>query len=262
MPVIYVADEHHRLHWLWQELGARGLQLCHVDFHCDMRGLLIDRAAQRAAVLDRRELEVVDQGNFLTHAVHDGVVTGIRWLHAPRAGRLYDHPTVAYVGDTRLRLRPPVGLDWRPLAYREEDLTGWAGPAAGEVLDLDWDALACTLYTPEESRALQEAFLATPFDHVPEVSTFIFSPCSSYLDAGPFEDFLARLARKLDAEVVRLSPLPAAHSTVSRTPGRRQRLRSRLLSPLKGPQQRLRRALKHRDAAADLAFPYPTPRRD
>lgn len=252
-----MADEHHRLHWLWRDLGARGLRLCHVDFHCDMRGLLIDRPGQRAAVHDPSELAVVDQGNFLTHAVNDGVVTGIRWLHAPRGGRRYDHPTVRYEGDLRVRLRPPRDLDWQPLAFREEDLTAWSGPRPGEVLDLDWDALACTLYTPDESRSLQEAFLATPFEVVPEVSTLIFSPCSSYLAPAPFEAFLERLADKLGARVERLSPLPPEHSTTSREPGLRQRLRSRLLRPVKGPQRRIRQALRSHDTARDLAFPYP-----
>lgn len=257
MTVIYVAEEHHRLYWHWKQTGARDLRLCHVDFHCDMRGLLIDRPAQRATFFDPRERGWVDQGNFLAHAVSEGTVTGIRWLHDHIGGRQYDHGTVRYESDLRVRLSRRALGPWRPLSFREDSLDGWRGPAPGEHLDLDWDALANTLYTPEHAAQLQERFLQAPFDHPPEVVYFIYSYCSSVIDDDAFEGFLERLRAKLRAEVVRLSPLPPEHSTVSREQSRYQRLRARLIAPLKGPQLRLSSALKSIDTARDLHFPYP-----
>lgn len=267
MTVIYVAEEHHRLYWHWKETGARDLRLCHVDFHCDMRGLLIDRAGQRATLYDERERGRVDQGNFLAHSVDEGIVRGIRWLHDPVGGRRYDHGTVRYESDLRVRLFPPrsarTGTNpgqadrWRPLSFREESLDGWRGPGPGEHLDLDWDALANTLYEPEHSWRLQEAFLAPDFEVRPEVVYFIYSYCSSVIDDASFEGFLERLRAKLDARVVRLSPLPPEQSTVSREKTAYQRLRARVIAPLKVPQLKLSSALKSVDTAGDLRFPYP-----
>jgi len=257
MTVIYVADEHHRLYWHWKERGERGLKLCHVDFHCDMRGLLIDRPRQEAAVFDDRELGWVDQGNFMTHAVREGTVDAIRWVHAARSGRRYDHNTVRYEDDLRVRLSRRRGSHRRPLRFREEDLSSWQGPQPGEHLDLDWDALASNLYTPAYARALKEAFLAMPFTHRPEVVYFIYSFCSSVIDDVDFEGFLDRLQHKLDAEVIRLSPLAPERSTVTREQTRYQQVRARLIAPLKRSKLRLSSTLKLVDTANDLRFPYP-----
>ena len=258
MTTIFVADEHHRLYRHWRETGARGLRLCHVDFHCDMRGLLIDRDAQQATFFDEAERHHIDQGNFLAHAVMDGIVDGLRWFHDPFGGRRYDHGTVRYERDLRVRASRRRLGPWRPLSFCEADLSHWQGPEAGEHLDLDWDALANTLYTADHARALQERFLATPFRHRPEAVYFIYSFCSSVLDDDAFERFLARLRDKLDAQVVRLSALSDEHSTVSRDTTRRQRIRARLIAPFKGPQLRLSSALKSIDTGRDLQFDYRT----
>ena len=120
MTVIFVADAHHRLSWHWKDTGARALRLAHVDFHCDMRGLLIDRREQRAESReqraesrgqraegrghDRRGPGWVDQGNDLTHAVSEGMVESIDWVHDPHGGRRYDLGTVRYASDLRSRI--------------------------------------------------------------------------------------------------------------------------------------------------------------
>jgi hypothetical protein len=251
VTTIYVAEEHHRLYWLWREQDAHNLRLCHVDFHCDMRGLLIDRPAQQATLFDDRERAQVDQGNFLAHAITEGTVSGVRWFHDPFGGRRYDHGTVRYESDLRVRLSRRRD-EWRPVHFEEQDLADWRGPLPGEHLDLDWDAFANTLYTPEHSARLQERFLQQPIDHKPDVVYFIYSYCSSVLDDDAFESFLERLRLKLDADVVRLSPLPPEHSTVSREKSRYQRLRARLIAPIKQPKLWLSSALKTIDTAHDL----------
>ena len=253
MTTIYVAAEHHRVHWLWEEQGARDLRLCHVDFHCDMRGLLIDRAAQRATVYDPHERGFVDQGNFLMHAVMGRTVTGLRWVHDRFGGRRYDHGTVRYTTDLRPRMSRRDRAGWVPLAFSEEALDGWTGPEEGEHLDLDWDALHNALYAPAKCRALQRRFLDTPFAHRPEQVTFIYSYCSSHHDDAAFEAFLEALARKLEARVERLPPLPPEHSTVDPHPPLHRRQRQRLVAPFKRPQLALAATLKAFDTRRDLA---------
>ena len=257
MTVIYVADEHHRLHWLWKEQRISGLHLCHVDFHCDMRGLLIDRPGQRAWLYDPKELQKVDQGNFLTHAVLDGTVAGVRWFHDRHGGRRYDQGTVRYESDLRVRLRAPPSGEPRPFVFSERSLAEWRGPAEGEHLDLDWDGLACSVYAQAQSDRLKAQFLSVPFHHRPDVVYFIYSYCSSILDDDAFEGFLAALARKLEARVERLSPLPPELSNLESPGVHRERRRTRLLKPLKRPQQWLVSQLKRLESGDDLAFPYP-----
>jgi hypothetical protein len=261
MTTLFVADEHHRLHWHWAQTGERDLRLCHVDFHCDMRGLLIDRAGQRATLDDPAERAKVDQGNFLMHAVLDGRVRGLRWLHDPFGGRRHDQGTVRYESDLRVRLRrraerPPEA--WVPLHFREQPLLGWTGPDEGEHLDLDWDALASHHYSPALSDRLKRAVLDAPFRHRPEAVYFIYSFCSSIRDDRAFEDFLAALARKLDARVERLSPLPPEHSNLEAPGVHRQGLRTRVLAPLKRPQRWLTAWAKRVESGDDLAYPYPS----
>lgn len=256
MTTIYVAAEHHRLYWHWKETGERDLRLSHVDFHCDMRGLLIDRARQEAVVDRPVELEHVDQGNFLVHAICEGMVGGLDWIHHDVGGRPHDLGTVRYSTDLRTRVlgRPTTG--WMPLAYRERSLASWEGPRPGEHLDLDWDALACRSYSLDTVRRLQREFLAKDFAHRPETVYFIYSYCSSHIDDEAFESFLDQLRRKLDARVERLSPLPAEHSNQEHDPPMATRIRRRFTGPLKRPQRWVTRHLKRLNGGDDLRFPY------
>ena len=256
MTVIYVAAEHHRLYWHWKDTGARDLRLSHVDFHCDMRGLTIDRYGQRAGVHDPAELGHVDQGNFLTNAIHAGMVRGLTWAHHPFGGRPYDLGTVRYLTDRRTRLVGPVPTQWQPLDYREVDLRHWTGPEEGTHLDLDWDALACRVYPKAFATELQKAFLEVDFTWRPEVVYFIYSYCSSHIDDAAFEDFLEALRRKLDATVERLSPLPPEHSNMEHNPPLATRIRRVFTGPLKRPQRWMTRHLKGWNGGDDLAFPY------
>ncbi len=98
MAELIVADEHLQIFDLWRERGERGLYLAHVDFHCDMRGLLVDRRRGTARLLDERDprIRVVDSGNFLAHAAASGIVDSVRWIHDRHGGRRYDVGTVKY----------------------------------------------------------------------------------------------------------------------------------------------------------------------
>ena len=91
MIELIVADEHSPLYDLWRERGYRNLSVCHVDFHCDMRGLLIDRKQESTLCLAKRSfMNRIDSGSFLAHAIMNGIVTGLRWVHDDFGGRKYD----------------------------------------------------------------------------------------------------------------------------------------------------------------------------
>ena len=103
MAEMVVCEEHSQVYEIWRDRGQRGLRLSHVDFHCDMRGLLIDRPRARAYLIDGVEprVAVVDSGNFIAHAIMEGIVSSIRWVHDTHGGRRYDSPGVKYESTSR-----------------------------------------------------------------------------------------------------------------------------------------------------------------
>ncbi len=80
MNVIYVIERHDQRLQLWRSQNINNLRVVHVDFHCDMRGLLVDHQAQQVYRIGDMG-RGVDQGNFLTHAIIEGRVQSIRWIH-------------------------------------------------------------------------------------------------------------------------------------------------------------------------------------
>ncbi|MDH3224489.1 MAG: hypothetical protein OEO23_12295, partial [Gemmatimonadota bacterium] len=67
-PKIYTVESHDEVLGIMRSDGIRGARLVHVDFHCDMRGLLIDRQQRRAYRIWDRNPDL-DEGNYLAHAV-------------------------------------------------------------------------------------------------------------------------------------------------------------------------------------------------
>ena len=99
--MIYACEHHDQLLSLWRDQNRRGLRLAHVDFHDDLRGLLIHRRRRRAyalGALARGEARV-DSGNFLAHAVLEGRVERICWVHDVPGGRAWDLGIVRYESD-------------------------------------------------------------------------------------------------------------------------------------------------------------------
>ena len=212
MPEILVADEHSQVYDTWRERGERGLALSHIDFHCDMRGLLIDRRRGRAYRIDSGDprVNVADSGNFIAHAIVEGVVTGIRWVHDAFGGRRYDTGTVKYESDLsalphRLLHRLRGGAEV-PLEFEELTFDTWDGPRPGEHLDIDWDGLASIDYELAHIRKLTQGFLERDYACIPETTYLVYSPGYSHLDRSLFEDFLGRLAERFGAKVRRLPP--------------------------------------------------------
>lgn len=197
---------------LWRDRGLSGLRVAHVDFHCDMRGLLIDRRRQRARFLAEGRPPAADSGNYLAVAAMEGTVEAVTWVHDAHGGRRYDAGTVKYESDLTSLLGRLRGAGrtsgWHPLWFRELGFDAWAGPEPGEDLDIDWDGLASIEYTREHSRRLVESFLARDWPVVPERMFVVESPGYSDPDPAFLEEFVERLAERFGAEVVRL-PAPA-----------------------------------------------------
>lgn len=139
---IFGIENHDQLYDIWKEQDTQNLRLSHVDFHCDLRGLMIDRANQLAyKIPDVRR--GVDMGNFLSHAVNEGRIKSIEWVHGSPGGRSCDVHTVKYTNDvSSLFYNCAVGLHWLqpiPLEYTVISMDAWQGPKSGVFLDIDWD---------------------------------------------------------------------------------------------------------------------------
>jgi hypothetical protein len=212
---LIVADEHVQIFDLWRERGERGLRIAHVDFHCDMRGLLVDRGRGAAWLVDRSDprVRIVDSGNFLAHAVAQGIVGSVRWIHDAHGGRRYDIGTVKYESDLtalphRILHRMRGGAE-APIEFEETTLDAWTGLRPGEELDVDWDALASTEYDAAKAARLAREFLDRDLGAHPERSYLVYSRGYSHPDRSLFDRFAEQLAGKLGAEIRRLPPSSA-----------------------------------------------------
>ena len=216
MRKIYIAETHDQVYYLWRAQAASGRHILHVDFHCDLCGLLIDRPAQRAYPLPEGRRTGVDEGNFLKHAVLEGQVQSIRWVHDVPGGRADDETTVKYESDQTaqphrwlLKRRGETGL---PLRYEELVYADWTGLQPGEDLDIDWDFFAAFQYDYSVP-IIQEkvrAFFDRDFRAVPEQITVCYSPHHSHDSRDQFELFIEQLATRFTAETI---TLPRKEST-------------------------------------------------
>lgn len=208
MTELIVADEHSPLYDLWLKRGDRNLSVCHVDFHCDMRGLLIDRRHERARYVWQCDpfMNRLDSGSFLAHAVMQGIVTRLRWVHAPFGGREYDDLyCVKYETDlSALPFLLSGRQHWAPLAFEELTFADWDGPRPDEYLSIDWDGLAFVEYDEEQIQRLTSDFLMRDF--YPGTVFVCHSIEYSHPDEGLFNDFIGTLEAKFKTRAIRLPP--------------------------------------------------------
>lgn len=209
MPELIIAQHHEQVYAVWEQRGMRSLKVAHVDFHCDMRGLLIDRPRGRAIFKSHRESTFIDPGNFLSHAIMNGIVTDLRWVHGPQSGRRFD--TGSVVGYETDFMTP-----WHRFKHNRSDskevslnyleclLSDWEGLRPGEQLDLDWDALASVEFDQAHKEALILQFLDRDLGAIPEIAFLTYSPGYSDPDRLLFEEFAQRLAHKFNATIARL----------------------------------------------------------
>ena len=210
-PVIHVVEVHDQVLGLLRQHPVHPLRVLHLDFHCDLRGLLINRRSQRAyRIWDR--FPDVDQGNFLTHAILEGLVSGIRWVHDDPGGRRDDLKTVKYETDlTALAHRCLLalrGVQGVPISYEVIPSAAWTGIDKGEVLDIDWDFFASRCYPSSTIQQRVDAFLARDFANVPEQIYVCYSPDYSHPSREQFRRFVAKLSDLFRASVVEVPYAP------------------------------------------------------
>lgn len=207
---LLVADEHSPLLDWWLKEGGRGLSVCHIDFHCDMRGLLIDRRRGRARYVGQSDpfMNRVDSGSFLAHAIMKGSVTNLRWVHDTHGGRRYDDLyCVKY--ETDLSAVPYLlagRKHWVPLTFAEQTFDDWGGPQSGEQLSIDWDGLAFAEYGADKVKRLQAEILER--ECLPATVFLARSPEYSRPDRALFDEFVAKLEKRFATGAVYLPPKP------------------------------------------------------
>ncbi len=204
---VFVAAQHDRLLDLWRERNARGVRLAHVDFHDDLRGLLIDVDAGSAYPVDAlaRAAAPVDDGNFLAHAVLEGRLSSVRWIHDLPGGRAWDVGIVRYRSDLfalRHRLvQAALGRPTYPLAFEELTLGVFHGLQPGEHLSVDWDCFASLHQDAGGIGARVSSFLDRLGDSVPPETFLAYSPGYCHPSLAAFGDFVRSLADRFSQPV-------------------------------------------------------------
>ena len=130
----------------------------------------------------------------MAHAIMEGMVERITWIHNEQSGRGYDHgPVVSYENDKLAPLyRFRHGRSDRqdvPLAYRECLFEDWQGLGKEEQLDLDWDALASVEFSDALQNDMIGGFLERDLKQTPDVTFLIYSPGYSNPDRSIYCDF-------------------------------------------------------------------------
>jgi len=209
MCTIYVAEHHEQLLDLWREQDARSLKLLHLDFHCDMRGLLVDRKAGRAFRVPDFISREAEEGNFLTHAVLEGRVKSICWIHDEPGGRRDDVCTIKYESDlTALPFRLfniVAGREGISIGYNEVLYKEWTGLHDEEVLGIDWDFFAGSTYPADTIQRRVESFLNLEFQSVPQQVFVCYSPEYCHPSREQFRHFISALGRLFQAEIVEMT---------------------------------------------------------
>lgn len=200
MTELIVAQEHSQLYDLWIQNNEKDLSICHVDFHDDMRGLLIDRKFGTARFVSSHipHIYMRDPGSFLSHAIMEGIVTKLRWVHDEYGGRKYDSQVVKYEND--LTALPYLFLPAKKvkIQFSEHTFKDWGGVREGEHLDIDWDAIAFRDYELPHIRSLMSEILDRNYPaDMPRVY-LVLSPDYCHPDIKLFDKFIRLLEKKFN----------------------------------------------------------------
>jgi hypothetical protein len=210
--VIYVCEHHDEVYALWRRKNLRGIHLSHIDFHDDLRGLLIDRKRGRAYPIGKfaRQVCPIDDGNFLAHAVIEGRLDRVSWVHFAKGGRAWDFGIVRYESDllaipARLRQFFLPGKEY-PLQFEEVVMENWQGLAPGDALSIDWDCFASiNLDHGGIDNRLQE-FLDRMGSQIPPDTYVAYSPDYSHPSLESFNGMLDTLSSRFKQQVEWLKP--------------------------------------------------------
>ncbi len=210
--MIYACEHHDQVLSLWRRQGRHEVALAHVDFHDDMRGLLVDRRRNVAYPIGSlaRDEARLDAGNFLSHAVLERRVDRIRWVHDLPGGRAWDVGIVRYERDIfalpqRLRHVLTGGREY-PLTFAEILLEDWRGLAPGERLSVDWDCFASILLDAADISRRVDSFLRKLGREVPPETYLVYSPEYSHPTLEAFRDLALELTRRFEQPLEWLSP--------------------------------------------------------
>lgn len=256
MPEIILADNHEQAYPIWAERGLKNIKLTHVDFHCDMRGILIDRKKSTAFFTSDRETAFIDRGNFLAHAIMNGIVTDLKWVHGPRGGRAFDvGPVVSYETDLFAPLHrfnfKRSSREEVKFTFEQGLLSQWQGPREHEVLDVDWDTFASVEYDKNHREELVDQFFKRDFSHIPDLTTLIYSPGYSDPDRSLYLAFAERLADQFGAQIVELPKAPLNREGESKS-AIKKLVKSLAPSAIYDMKKSLSRSWRRYESAKDL----------
>jgi len=215
-PRLLVLSHHDRLLDVWRSEGRTGLRVAHLDAHCDMRGLVVDRARGEAALVEHRSAR---PSNFLAIAAAEGRVASVRWVHDRRGGRRNDTFTVLFPEDMTCwpasrRLASYAQARRFPFELRVEPLSSFRGVHPDEVLDVDWDLFFAPGKPPAAGERETRALLDLAWDPPPAEIALCSSP--EYSNSRGFDTFVHALAERVGALV---ETVPDATPRASRVPG-------------------------------------------
>ncbi|MEM7427576.1 MAG: hypothetical protein AAF441_15895 [Pseudomonadota bacterium] len=208
MTTVFVLEYHHQLLEIWRSRAVSGIRLDHVDFHCDMRGLFVDRGRSEVAWVGR-EPRGLDEGNFISHAIMEGWVGDIAWVYGTPGGRTHDVSGVVLESDLGRHLpwkQPRPASRREGVAYSETRLENWAGPRQRGWLDIDWDTFASLDIPIASIEARVESFLTllrAGGGARPDAISVCYSPGYSHPTRPAFEVFVRELANLYRAETSR-----------------------------------------------------------
>ena len=217
--MIHVCEHHDAVLRHWRAADRREIALAHVDFHDDLRGLLVDRRRKRTYAIGKlaRGAAPLDAGNFLAHATLEGRVRGVRWVHGRPGGRAWDAGIVRYESDLFAlphRLRHALaGGDELPFEFEERSIDDWSGPEEGELLSVDWDCFASILTDAGGIAGRVDRFFERLGGRVPADSWVAYSPEYSHPSLEAFREFVARLGARFGQAVEWLDPALAEGKT-------------------------------------------------
>ncbi|MEM9940634.1 MAG: hypothetical protein AAF939_03515 [Planctomycetota bacterium] len=212
---LFVIENHHQLYDIWEDYEFRNISVTHLDFHCDMRGIMVDPKRQLGyRIPDVRK--GVDMGNFLAHAVFDGFVNEIKWIYDTPGGRKWDIHTIKHTSDFTsmpYKFLANTGAI-RPFEfpYQEVLMKDWQGVGKGEFLDIDWDIFAALEIDQQELEERVDSFFQKTHHQDVVGISICYSPHHIHSSQPQFQQFVDQVAALFNAEIIEEKERTAADS--------------------------------------------------
>lgn len=206
MRRLFLLDYHDALLHHWRRHGGRSRAICHLDAHCDLRGLVAHRPSGQAGLVSREDPR---PSNFLAIAAAEGWVERVRWLHDRYSGRARDTFTLLFARELEVWPFRRHADAWCraqlfPFDVEIGDVERFEGTRPGESLDIDWDLF----FHPGKPQRVGERqlqnLLELPWSHAPEEIYLCASPDYATNLGKAYTDFAGALATRLGAEIERL----------------------------------------------------------